>query len=38
MTYFKEGGGVDFSRNLARSVRDNPVPVALISIGLGWLA
>ena len=37
MTYFKEGGGVDFSRNLARSVRDNPVPVALIGIGLGWL-
>jgi len=37
MTYFKEGGGVDFSRNLARSVRDNPVPVALIGIGVGWL-
>lgn len=35
--YFKEGGGVEFSRNLGRSMRDNPVPVAMIGVGLGWL-
>ena len=35
--YFKEGGGVEIGRNIGRSVRDNPIPVALIGIGLGWL-
>lgn len=35
--YFKEGGGVEIGRNLGRSVRDNPIPVALIGVGLGWL-
>jgi ElaB/YqjD/DUF883 family membrane-anchored ribosome-binding protein len=35
--YFKEGGGVEFSRNLGRTMRDNPMPVALIGVGLGWL-
>ena len=35
--YFSEGGGMELGRNLGRSVRDNPVPVALIGVGLGWL-
>lgn len=35
--YFREGGGVEFSRNLTRSMRENPIPVALIGVGLGWL-
>ena len=38
VTYFKEGSGMDLSHNLGRSLRDNPVPVALIGLGLGWLA
>ena len=37
ITYFMEGGGVEVTRSLARSVRDNPVPVALIGVGLGWM-
>ena len=37
MSYFKEGGGMEFGRNLGRSVRENPVPIALIGVGLGWL-
>lgn len=36
MDYTKENGGA-FAGNLGRSVRDNPVPVALLGIGLGWL-
>ena len=35
--YFREGGGMEFGRNLGRSVRDNPIPVALIGVGIGWL-
>ena len=35
--YFSEGGGMEFGRNLGRSMRDNPIPVALIGVGLGWL-
>jgi ElaB/YqjD/DUF883 family membrane-anchored ribosome-binding protein len=37
VTYFKEGSGMDLGQNLGRSLRDNPVPVALIGLGLGWL-
>lgn len=29
--------GGDFARNFGRTVRDNPVPVALIGVGLAWL-
>ena len=36
--YFSEGGGVELGRNLGRSMRDNPIPIALIGVGLGWLA
>ena len=38
VTYFKEGSGMDLSHNIGRSLRDNPVPVVLIGVGLGWLA
>lgn len=38
LNYLKEGDGVDITRNIGRSIRDNPVPVALIGVGLGWLA
>ena len=37
VTYFKEGSGMDLSHTIGRSLRDNPVPVALIGVGLGWL-
>lgn len=30
-------GGGDFVRNLGRTARDNPVPVALIGAGIAWL-
>jgi ElaB/YqjD/DUF883 family membrane-anchored ribosome-binding protein len=35
--YASENGGADFVRNLGRQVADNPLPVAVIGIGLGWL-
>jgi hypothetical protein len=38
VTYFKEGGGVEFTSNLGRTVRDNPLPVLLIGAGIAWLA
>jgi ElaB/YqjD/DUF883 family membrane-anchored ribosome-binding protein len=40
MGYVRAGGGGfggDFGGNLARTVRDNPVPVTLIGAGLAWL-
>ncbi|MGQ4273356.1 DUF3618 domain-containing protein [Terrihabitans sp. B22-R8] len=30
-------GGGEFARNLGRSVKDNPIPVALIGAGIAWL-
>jgi ElaB/YqjD/DUF883 family membrane-anchored ribosome-binding protein len=36
LDYTKENGGA-FAGNFGRSVRDNPLPIALLSIGLGWL-
>lgn len=35
--YAKHGNGAEFTRNLGRSVRDNPMPVALIGAGMAWL-
>jgi hypothetical protein len=35
--YAKNGNGAEFTRNLGRSVRDNPMPVALIGVGMAWL-
>lgn len=37
MSYAKDGSGGDFVRNLGRNVRDNPMPVALVGLGLAWL-
>jgi gas vesicle protein len=37
MNWFREGNGAEFGRNFGRNVRDNPIPVALIGIGVGWL-
>ncbi|WP_366657844.1 DUF3618 domain-containing protein [Fodinicurvata sp. EGI_FJ10296] len=34
--YARESGGGEFTRNLGRSVRDNPLPVAFIGVGIGW--
>ena len=35
--YLKTQQGIDFSRNLARSIRERPIPVALMGVGLAWL-
>lgn len=37
LDYTKRSGGGEFVDNLSRSVRNNPLPVALTAIGLGWL-
>ena len=37
ISYAKGTGGAEFGRNLAGTVRGNPVPVALLDIGLAWL-
>jgi Domain of unknown function (DUF892)/Protein of unknown function (DUF3618) len=35
--YAREGPGAEFGRNLAREVRENPLPLVLIGIGIAWL-
>ena len=35
--YARGSGGAEFARNLGTSVRDNPLPVALIGAGIAWL-
>ena len=35
--YAKNGNGAEFTRNLGRSMRDNPIPVALMGVGMAWL-
>lgn len=37
LDYLRHGQGAQFVRNLGSQVRDNPLPVALSSIGLAWL-
>lgn len=37
MAYFRGSEGADFGRNLLESVRGNPLPAAVTSIGLAWL-
>ena len=37
MEYARGSGGADFMRNFGTSVRDNPLPVALVGLGVGWL-
>lgn len=35
--YAKTGNGAEFTRNLGRSMRDNPIPLALMGVGMAWL-
>lgn len=35
--YAKNGNGAEFTRNLGRSMRDNPIPLALMGVGMAWL-
>jgi hypothetical protein len=37
MNWFKQGDGAEFGRNFGRSVRDNPIPAALIGVGVVWM-
>ena len=37
IAYAKGSGGGAFGRNLAGTVRDRPVPVALLGAGIAWL-
>lgn len=37
LDYLRHGQGAAFARNLGAEVRDNPLPVAVTSIGLAWL-
>ena len=37
MTYLRDGGGSEFVHNLGESVKRNPVPVALIGVGVAWM-
>ena len=38
LRFTREGPGADFTRNLGRSVVDNPLPVTLMGASLAWLA
>jgi ElaB/YqjD/DUF883 family membrane-anchored ribosome-binding protein len=38
MQYMRTSLPADFSSNLAMSVRNNPIPVALIGVGIAWMA
>ena len=35
--YFKDSGGGEIVANLGRQMRDNPLPLALVGLGLAWL-
>jgi hypothetical protein len=35
--YAREGPAADFLHNLVREIRENPMPVLLIVIGIAWL-
>jgi hypothetical protein len=37
MNYLRDGGGGEFVRNLGDSVKHNPMPVALIGVGIAWM-
>jgi hypothetical protein len=38
ITYLRTSLPADFGRNLAETTRNNPMPVALIGVGIAWLA
>jgi ElaB/YqjD/DUF883 family membrane-anchored ribosome-binding protein len=37
LDYLRHSGGREFASNLSGSVKNNPIPVALMSIGMAWL-
>jgi hypothetical protein len=37
MTYFRDSGGREFARNFGESVKQNPMPVALVAVGVAWM-
>jgi hypothetical protein len=37
LDYTRNGAAGEFVRNFGRQVRENPIPVVLIGIGIGWL-
>ena len=37
IAYARDGPGAEFGRNLAREVREHPLPLVLIGIGIAWL-
>ena len=37
VTYLRGSGGADFMRNLGETVKRNPVPLALVGVGLAWM-
>jgi len=37
MDYARDSGGPELMRNLGTSVRDNPLPLLLVGVGLGWM-
>ncbi|GHA36023.1 nutrient deprivation-induced protein [Devosia pacifica] len=37
LRYTRSGAGADYVNNLGRSVKNNPLPVALVGVGLAWL-
>ena len=37
VTYLRGSGGADFMRNLGETVKQNPVPLALVGVGLVWM-
>ena len=38
VSFARDNGAADMARNLARDVRDNPVPLLLIGAGVAWIA
>lgn len=36
--YAREGPAAEFLRNFGREIRENPMPLLLMAIGIGWLA
>lgn len=37
VTYLRRSGGSEFARNLGQSVKHNPMPIALVAVGLAWM-
>jgi hypothetical protein len=35
--YFRDGRGGEFARNLGDSITQNPIPLALVGVGLAWM-